>query len=72
MNRSPEKVRNDFIDLNFATVGTYFNGLMSVDKRALDIHLELRVVLERLGARMPNYNLESLIRQLGGNCTVTE
>jgi hypothetical protein len=72
MNRNAEKVRNDFIDLNFATVGTYFNGLMSVDKRALDVHLELRVVLERLGAHMPDDYLEGLIRQIDGNRAVTD
>lgn len=62
--RSHSKVRNDFIDLNFATVGTYFNGLMTEDQRARDVHLELRVVLEKLGARMPNHYVEGLLRQL--------
>jgi hypothetical protein len=62
--RSHSKVRNDFIDLNFATVATYFNGLMTDDQRARNVHLELRVVLEKLGARMPDHYVEGLLGQL--------
>lgn len=59
-----DKVRNDFIDLTFATLGTYFNGLMTEDERARSVHLELRVVLDHLGARMPDHYVEHFIKQL--------
>ena len=56
-NRKPERVRNDLVDLNFATFGTYFNGLMTGDHRLQETHAELRAVLDALGARMKaSYN----------------
>ena len=62
--RRSDRIRNDFIDLNFATYGTYFNGLMSDDVKARDIHLELRHVLGIGGARMPPEYVEPLLSQL--------
>lgn len=58
------KIRNDFIDLNFATYGTYFNGLMTEDAKARDMYLELRHVLGIRGARMPREFVEPLMSQL--------
>lgn len=49
---------------DFATYGTYFNGVMTDDKRVRALELELRVVLEHLGARLPEQYLETLIGQL--------
>lgn len=49
----PEKTQNSTIDLIFAVYGTYFNGLLTDDRFAGDIHAELRVVLKIFGARLP-------------------
>ena len=64
LNKAPAKLRNDVIDINFATYGTYFNGVMSDDKRVQALHLELRVVLEAAGARIPDEYLLEFNRQL--------
>ncbi len=37
-NAKPEKIRNDVVDLNIATFGTYFDGVLSADKKLLSIH----------------------------------
>ena len=60
-----DRVRNDFIDLNFATYGTYFNGVMTEDALTRDIHLELRYVLEMQRVRMPIDYVEPLLSLLG-------
>jgi hypothetical protein len=57
--RATEKVRNDLIDMNFAVYGTYFNGLMSGDKRALRTYFFLARMLDLLGARVPPHYLGS-------------
>lgn len=57
-------VRNDFVDLTFATFGIYFNGLMSDDARARDTHLELRHVLGMLGARVPGDYVQTFLAHL--------
>lgn len=42
---NPERLRNDLVDISFAAYGTYFDGLMSSDKRVLTIyHLAARVL----------------------------
>jgi len=64
LDKAPAKLRNDAVDLNFATYGTYFNGVMSDDKRVRALHLELRVVLEPAGARLPDEYLQEFIEQL--------
>ncbi|MDB5680470.1 MAG: hypothetical protein JWO16_275, partial [Sphingomonas bacterium] len=64
LQKTAARLRNDMIDINFATYGTYFNGIMSDDKRVQKLQLELRVVLEAMGARMPKDYLEDFIRQL--------
>lgn len=46
---APAKLRNDFVDMNFAAYGTYFDGLMTTDaRRVLRIHKEARVWLVAL------------------------
>jgi hypothetical protein len=39
----PEKLRNDVIDVNFAAYATYFDGLLTADKRAAEIYAERRL-----------------------------
>jgi hypothetical protein len=44
---NPTRVRNDMIDLHFATCATYFDGLMSEDVRALRVSREAARLLPR-------------------------
>lgn len=53
VGKAVSKIRNDLIDLNFATYATYFNGVLSKDKNVQRFHHEMRVVLKILRARMP-------------------
>jgi hypothetical protein len=48
------KLRNDIVDANFATFATYFDGLLSKDRKANDLHAEARYLLHRLGAAVSN------------------
>lgn len=50
----PTKLRNDIVDANFATFATYFDGLLSKDKKANEIHTEARYLLHQLGAAVSN------------------
>lgn len=50
--RKPEKARNDLVDLTFATYGSFFNGIMSMDMQLISIHGEGRHLIERLGGRL--------------------
>jgi hypothetical protein len=43
----PEKLRNDVIDVNFAAFATYFDGLITSDKRAREIYAEAEFLLEK-------------------------
>ena len=63
MNKAHAKLRNDLVDMNFATYATYFNGLMSADKRVVELHAELRAVVKLLGGRVPDeqINDQSLV-----------
>ena len=45
---SPTKLRNDFVDMNFAAYSTYFDGLMSADAKVSRIHQEARIWLSAL------------------------
>lgn len=47
-NLSPAKLRNDFVDMNFAAYGTYFDGLLTADAKAKRIHAIARVWLTAL------------------------
>lgn len=42
----PEKLRNDMIDANFAACATYFDGLLSSDKKLMSIYQEAKAWLE--------------------------
>ncbi len=64
MKKAADKLRNDMVDISFATYGTYFNGVMTEDKRVRALQLELRVVLEQVGARLPEEYFETHIGQL--------
>ncbi len=55
-----EKIRNDIVDLNFATFGTFFDGVMTNDQKLRDLHLEAKVMLEEFIlplANKTNYRL---------------
>lgn len=65
LGKAPEKFRNDTVDINFATYGTYFNGIMSNDKKVRDLNWELTVILEKIGARVPESYLGAFAEQLG-------
>lgn len=55
--RSPAKARNDHFDNVVATFGTYFNGVMTNDRKVLFTQHFARMVLKSLGVRLaPDYN----------------
>ena len=39
-NVKKEKIRNDIVDLNFCTYATYFDGLLTKDKRCLTMYIK--------------------------------
>ena len=47
-NLSAKKVRNDLIDLNFATYATFFDGLMTEDAKLEDLYADACMYLENL------------------------
>jgi hypothetical protein len=47
-NAKPAKIRNDLIDLNFATYATYFDGLMTKDAKPLRIYHRANFVLDAI------------------------
>ena len=54
------KVRNDHVDSMLAVFGTYFNGVMSGDRRLQRIHLLSRKLLQNRGVILPPmYNASS-------------
>lgn len=51
---SHAKLRNDFVDMIFATYSTYFDGLLSADAKVRRLHGELRLWLSALfGCNLP-------------------
>ena len=46
----PDKIRNDLVDANFAAFATYFDGLLTNDKKLNDLYNEARVMLRLMGA----------------------
>ena len=46
----PEKIRNDLVDANFAAFATYFEGLLTNDKKLNDLYNEAWVMLRLMGA----------------------
>lgn len=65
LSRNVGKLRNDMIDNTFAVYGSYFNGVMSNDTRLLSLEAELRLVLEFLGATVPDHYVKGFRQQLG-------
>lgn len=54
LGASPAKLRNDFVDMNFAAYASYFDGLLSADTKVLRLHAELRLWLVALfGCQLP-------------------
>jgi len=49
----PDKLRNDVIDVNFAAFATYFDGLLTADKRAAEIYAEAGFLLREAFAMPP-------------------
>jgi hypothetical protein len=43
-----EKIRNDLVDVNFATFATYFDGLLSMDEKPVRIYQRAAFVLESI------------------------
>jgi hypothetical protein len=43
-----EKIRNDIVDVSFATFATYFDGLLSMDEKARRIYQQAAIVLESI------------------------
>jgi hypothetical protein len=56
--RKATLVRNDAVDVIYATYATYFNGFMSDDDMASKVHHISRCMLAELGARVPEDYLE--------------
>ncbi len=50
---NPEKLRNDVVDVNFATYATYFDGLLTADKKAGEIYEDAKLLLREIFARPP-------------------
>ena len=44
----PRKLGNDVIDMTIATYGTYFDGVLSRDEKLLELHDEMRWILEHV------------------------
>jgi hypothetical protein len=47
-NVKPERIRNDLVDLNFATFATYFDGLMSMDAKPLRLYRRASSILGKI------------------------
>lgn len=55
-NQTPKRLdraRNDLIDLSFAVYGTYYEGLMTADKKLDWTHQNLSLALNAIGAEVP-------------------
>ena len=44
----PEKLRNDIVDISFVVYGSFFDGLMSADKKANELYRDLHQWLSLL------------------------
>jgi hypothetical protein len=47
---APAKIRNDAVDVMFAAYGTYFDGLMTNDKKVTLVHQRARAVLKAISS----------------------
>lgn len=57
--RKPEKAVNDHIDNVLSTYGTYFNGIMTMDRGPMATQAIARIILGSLGARLGEDYLNS-------------
>lgn len=64
VERKASLVRNDAVDVIFATLATYFNGLMSGDDHAEKIHHVTRFLLKQRGARVPEDYMRTYAGQI--------
>lgn len=64
VTRKAKLARNDAVDVIFATYGTFFNGLMTMDDEAGVIHHISRGMLKQVGARMPEDYMESYFHKI--------
>ena len=46
----PQKLRNDYVDVTFATFATFFDGLLSADKKAQGIYVQAAFLLSEIFA----------------------
>ena len=44
----PERIRNDLVDVSFATFATYFDGLLTADTKAAEIHRDADFLLRNV------------------------
>lgn len=51
-----DRVQNDLIDLSFAVYGTYYDGLMTADRKAKWMHHQLFGALRFLGAKCRHFD----------------
>ena len=47
-NIRPERVRNDLVDLNFAAFASYFDGILTADKKLIKIYDQANWILDRI------------------------
>jgi hypothetical protein len=45
---NPETLRNDIVDVNFATFSTYFDGLLTADNKASEIYVDADFLLQQI------------------------
>src|SRR5262249_18823654 len=58
---SDENLRNDMVDANFAAFATYFDGLLTNDKRAGAVYAGAEFLLREVFAIPPLWSLARLI-----------
>lgn len=54
INVKPQKVRNDLVDINFATYATYFDGLLTADQKLNEIYERGQFVLTAITTPIDN------------------
>jgi hypothetical protein len=59
---TPQKLRNDCVDINFATFATFFDGLLSADKKAQGIYAVATFLLREIFA-MPKDGETETVRE---------
>lgn len=57
--RAPAKARNDHFDNVFATYGTFFNGVMSMDTETLLTQATARTIIRSIGSHLSTDYIES-------------